>query len=369
MSSSSSASSSESRDAAERLEKRYLIGPAASREIDYRISWQHLGTGTANEYLSVQGESVFVLNTYNLLTRLTVEGGVRAWDVPVADPIEHVIAVTLIPETDNIYLMTGGAILVLDGATGAQTGKQNLDKIANTAPVLVGPFLIYGSRNGQVIWHSYRIAFQWRGYEVAQSITSPPQYRDGLLFVVGTDGTVNTLDASSAVRRWGKKLLDGVEANPAVSDMAAYVAGLDQHLWAFDLGSGRNLWRYLTESPLRQPPTLVGDRIYQHVPTEGLVCLEAMPNDSPGGVVLWKSPKAVGNVLTQRQDRLICWNSRLRVIEVLDAGGGEIIKRIPVPQVRMLQATSPYDGDLYGTGDDGRVIRLIPRNITPRASS
>ncbi|MEE9131874.1 MAG: PQQ-binding-like beta-propeller repeat protein, partial [Phycisphaerales bacterium] len=243
----------------------YLIGPLAARDLGYRIDWQQHTLISANsgiKTITVQGDSVFVMDGRNFLSRLRREDGEQLWRVPVADALDEIHGITFMPRMERVFITSGGVVLVLDSDTGSQIAKQRLSQIANTEPIVFGQFFLYGARNGQICWHSYQIGHQWRGYQVSQSIQLAPLLVDGAVIVVGSDGRIMVLDVGSASQIWSKKLLDVVTAPPAAGSRQVYVAGQDQHLWAFDLNTGRNTWRYLTEDPLTEGPVLLGDQVY-----------------------------------------------------------------------------------------------------------
>jgi outer membrane protein assembly factor BamB len=358
-SSSSGAISPTDPRAAAEVEQKYVVGPAAAREFNYGIDWQYIGIGGSLKLLSVQGDSVFALDGRNFLTRIKIDDGARLWRSAVAEPVEEILGVTFVK--DRVFVTTGGAMLVLEAANGSQIAKQPLEKIANTAPVVYGDFLIYGSRNGQAVWHSSQIGYFWRGYLVSQSIQLPPQISDDYLVVVGNDGVLMVLSAASATQYWSKKLLDEIQAPPAVGQNAVYVASLDQYLWGFDIVTGRNLWKVLTESPLTQPPALIGERIYQQIPNQGLVCFNAVPVDRPGGEKIWQSEDIKGNVICQNRDRLFAWDESSRQLTVVDPRRGGPIKSVHLPKVGRLLAAGENNNELYAAGDDGRIVRLVPR--------
>ena len=347
---------------AERVERQYVIGPAAAREIGYRVDWQFPSAGTPMRKVVVQDDSVFTLDELNVLTRLRREEGDRVWRLPVADPLEVIYGIDYVPSREEIYLTTGSDLIVLDAATGSRLGKQRLRFVANTAPVQIAPYLVYGSRDGQLVWHSYLLDTYWRGYQVSLSIQVPPVYSDGYVVAVGSDGRVMSIIAQSVSQVWSKKALAPVVASPAAGNGAVYVASLDQHLRAYELGERRApIWEKLTESPLRDAPVLIRDRVYQHVPSRGLMCLEALPIDSPGGVVVWRAEEAGGNVVTQIRGELLTWDDDAKRLDRLDARLGAVIGSWHAPHVAAIMATSVESGDLYATGNDGRVCRLVPR--------
>ena len=341
------------------VEKKYVIGPAAARDLNCRVDWQYIGAGSNLRQFTVQGDSVFALDDHNFLTRIKIQGGSRLWQVSVADPIEEILGINFLGE--RIYLTSGGSIVVLDAGTGSQIGRSRLVKIANTAPVPLEPFLIYGSRDGQIVWHSLITGYEWKSYQVAHSIEIQPLLVGGYIVTIGTDGTVSVLSASYVTQYWSKRLLNAIAAAPAVGGGKVYVAGLDQYLWAFDINTGRTLWKVLTESPLSDSPVLVGDRIYQQVPKQGLVCLNADP-DSMGGQIFWKAPDVKGSVLFPHGADLFAWDRASASMSVVEAKRGSLVRTVNLSKVKHILAAGKNHDELYAASDDGRIVHLVPRN-------
>ena len=343
----------------------YLIRPLAARDLGYRIDWQRrtlISANSGSKNITVQGDSVFVMDGRNFLSRLLREDGEQLWRVPVADAVDEIHGITFMPRMERVFITSGGVVLVLDSDTGSQIAKQRLSQIANTEPIVFGQFFLYGARNGQLCWHSYLVGHQWRGYQVSQSIQLAPLLVDGAVIVVGSDGRIMVLDAGSAAQIWSKRLLDVVTAPPAAGSRQVYVAGQDQHLWAFDLDTGRNTWRYLTEDPLSEGPVLLGDHVYQQIPSEGLVCFEAEPVNAPDGVVVWKAPKVRGSVVARIGGNLLVWDQAQRRLELVTADQGAAALSLDLPGIKFLLTNTRQSTDLFAASDDGRVVRLVPRN-------
>ncbi len=346
------------------LDKEYLIGPTDSRDLRYRIDWQTRVSPQANsgiKQVSVQHDSVFVLDGQNFLTRLRREDGARLWRIPVAEQSSEIHGTTFLPNLDRVFLSTGSDIFILDADTGSLIQKQRLGQIASTAPVVFGRFFLYGARNGQLVWHSYDVGFQWRAFQISSSIRIPPLIVDGYVVAVGTDGHIMILDASSATSLWERQLLNAIIAAPVAGENMVYIAGLDQYVWAFDIQTGRIAWRHLSESPLEDSPVLIGDRLYQQIPSQGLVCFEARPVDAPGGKVIWQAPDVRGNVVSRYADHMVAWDGRQRLMTSVDTAGAAI-QSVSLPWVKHLQVSGLQEGNLVAAADDGRVIRLVPRN-------
>ncbi len=342
------------------IERDHVIGPAGAGELNYRVAWQFVGAGRNIKLMTVEGDSVFVLDGLNYLTRIKIQDGNHLWRIQVAESSAQAVGINF--SGDRVYVTTGGDILALDPNTGSQLAKQPLQQIANTQPVMFGPYLIYGSRSGQLIWHSGIIGYQWRGYKVGHSINVPAVISDGLVVAAGSNGEVMVLDAATTHQLWGKYLLAPVVAPPVAGDGAAFVAGQDQYLWAFDLHTGRNTWKVLMESPLTDSPTLIGDRVYQNVPRKGLYCFLAQPEDTPGGKLIWNSPKVDASVILQRNSQLFAWNAAAKRMTIVDATRGAIVKSIEYPSVKKLVVGGEHNDEFYAVSDDGRVVRLVPRN-------
>lgn len=342
------------------VERRYVIGPRAAREMGYRIDWQHPAAGTQARLVHVEADAVYVLDRGNYLVRIDRDSGTRVWDVPVAESIQEIFGINYIG--DRVYITTGSAVLVLDAESGSLIARQRLDKVANTHPIQYGQFLVYGSRNGQLNWHSYPVGFHWRGYELAPTINVPPVRYQNSIVVAGGDGTVAVLSASDARMRWNRRLLAPVIVKPAVGHGAVVFAGTDQHIWAYDLHTGRNIWRRLTESSLHTPPAIVGDRAYQYVPEKGLKCFEAYPFDEPDGVLNWTASTVSGHVVGHRDDRLFVWDPDETTFFVVEKQRGGVMSRLDLPQVRQLVLPTPDADEVFAISDDGRLVRLVPRN-------
>lgn len=343
----------------EEVERRYVIGPITARELGYRIQWQNSFVGERPQMIEVEGDAIFVLDRENFLTRLERDNGRRVWRLPVAESIQEIFGVTYVPERERVYVTTGGEILVFDSANGSQIARQRLERIVGAAPVRVGDYFLYGSRNGQLVWHSHAVGYQWRSYQVAGAVRVPPVVADNAVAVAGSDGRVSVHDLRSTNRLWTKQLLGPVEARPAIGRGTVYVAGTDQHLWAFDLMSGRSVWRHLSESTLRESPVYVRDQLFQQIPGQGLVRFEPRP-ERPDGRILWASPDVRGSVFVHRGERMLVWDRESRTMAVVDPRRGGLISESRLDQASTLATSDPHGSEVYALSRDGRLVKLVP---------
>ncbi len=344
-------------------EDRYIIGPRTANEFDYRIGWQRTPSTDAIDHFELSGDSVFALDGQNFLARMRASDGVRLWRVPILKPIEEVYGIAFIPERDRVYVTAGGVLVELDGSTGNQLSRQELSKVAATGPTEYGNFILYGARNGQLVWHSLDAQYLWKSYQMAPSIVVKPVVDDSREYVVssGSNGRLMVLRVSNASQMWNTQLLGDVVAEPAAVNGVVYVSSLDQHLRAYDMETGRKLWAILTASPLSTSPSVIGDRVYQEIPDVGLVCMEALPFDAPGGVEVWRTDGTTGSVITQRNNDLILWDGESRTLTIVDGKHGAVMKSMELPKVKYLYSSGLVEGVLYAVSDTGVVQRLIPR--------
>lgn len=346
------------------LERDYLIGPAAARQMGYRIDWQGRTSPTISggvTHFTVQGDSVFVLDGSNFLTRIRREDGQRMWRIAISDRTTEVFGVTHLQDVGQVFVTTGAEMLVLDSATGSQVAKQKLGHIANTGPVVADGTMLYGGRNGQLVWHNWAVGQQYRSYQISQTMMMQPLLLHNSVLAIGGDGRVMNITLGSGSMLWQARLGKAVIGKPAATADAVYIAGTDQHLWAFDADNGRMLWDYLTESALTSGPTVIGDRVYQHIPSEGLVAFEALPDNAPGGSVVWKAAAVRGSVVGQLREFLLVWNASDRQMSLVTAARGAAVEAVKLPAVRHLLVEGAQAQEIFAAGDDGRVIRLVPQ--------
>jgi outer membrane protein assembly factor BamB len=352
-------------EAASALEAHYVIPPSAAHAIQYRIDWQtttepHRGSGVS--LFTVQDDSVFVLDGRNFLTRLRERDGERVWRLAVADAVTRIQGITYLNDSGRVLLTAGGDLFVLDAATGAQIDRQRLERTAGTSPVLAGPALVYGALNGQLVWHSYDVGEQWQAYQIATTIQLPPVLYDRTIITIGGDGRVTAIDAGTASMLWAAPLLDRVVAAPAAGLGLVFVAGLDQHLWAFDAQTGRLRWKHLSESALTDSPVLVGSQVYQQIPGLGIMAFEAAVRNMPRGKMRWTASGVAGNVVGESRGVLLVWDAASNNLTLLSAARGHVIGVHPLPKVRHLSMQPPLGGVVFAASDAGEVIRLQPRN-------
>ena len=358
------------------MDRLYTFGPTAARSIGYRITWQS-SMKSPLKRMDIVGPDVYVIDERNVMTRIDRANGSPVWSVTAADRNDTVWGVTegMTPvnglpwgqnEDDKLYVTTDPVVFTIDHATGAVVGRQDLAQIPSTDVVRWNKYLIFGTRHGRVVWHQYVVGHEWRANQLAGPIVAKPTLVGGnRLAVASLGGNVLMLNAKSAGRVWGDKTFAAMTAQMTAGGGMLFAASEDQYLWAFDADRGEVVWRYFTQSKLDSQPTYLvvrtpdgnEGRVLQWVDSEGLVCLEAHPENSIEGKPIWTIKDAVGEAIGLIGERLALWDESKRLLRIIDPAQGVIVDTIPLPQVKML---TMHDDVIYATGDQGRVIRLDP---------
>ena len=311
----------------------------------------------------VVGDDIFALAPRNRMTRLDRANGKPIWTSTVADPFDTVWGITPGPligqrDSEKIYVTTDPVVMVVDHATGAVVGRQDLERIPSTDVVPFGNYLVFGTRSGQIIWHQYLVGHAWKANQLKGPIQGAPlRVGDSGIAVASIGGTLLMVNGRNARRLWGTNLFDGVYTNLAAGGGYLIAASRDQYLWAFDAGNGEVRWRYFTESPLNTPPTVLGDNVLQWVPSEGLVCLELDPGDAVEGHLRWTIPDASGTVVGQIRDDAVVFDSDSKVLRLIDMKNGAVRKTIHLPKLRSMQIIGDQ---IYALGNGSLLQRLDP---------
>ena len=194
--------------------------------------------------------------------------------------------------------------------------------------------------------------------------------RKTAIISASSDGHVVAVDNGSVRKLWETKLLNSVEA-PVTSIKArtadgntrtlVLIAGTDQYLRAIDLETGYPTWKVLTQAPLTDSPTPLGNAVYQRIPNVGLAKFKA-DTSSIAGEQIWLKPEIKGNVITtNRKGHLIVWDDKSRQLQIIDPMLGGVVSTIELPQFNSLVTDSNEEGTLYAITDEQYIVCLSPR--------
>jgi outer membrane protein assembly factor BamB len=350
----------ERRAAQAALDERYVVGPTVADDFGYRIVWQTEPLVTLDATMQVLGasqDSLWMGDSAGSVVRIRLDNGEVVWRASTNQGVERMLGIEYLPTPrhDNAYVVNELGMVTLDAVTGNVLRRARFSQLPATEPSVFGSYLVFGTRTGLTSWFQYVTGYNWRSTTIGGAVNGRITIAGDMAIAAGTNGTVMALSAGTAGVVWTRKLSAGVEASVAADDVACYVAGRDQSLWAFDLMRGRVLWQYFTQTPLLNPPARVGDGLYLQIPGEGLVSFVPQPAEKPDGEVRWKS-KAPGNVLAQVRSDVMVWDRASRTLTAVDVATGRIVREAKLPKVEAIRFAA--DSTVVVASADGRIQRL-----------
>jgi outer membrane protein assembly factor BamB len=350
----------ERRAAQAALDERYVVGPTVADDFGYRIVWQTEPLVTLDATMQVLGasqDSLWMGDSAGSVVRIRRDNGEVVWRASTNQGVERMLGIEYLPTPrhDNAYVVNELGMVTLDAVTGNVLRRARFSQLPATEPSVFGSYLVFGTRTGLTSWFQYVTGYNWRSTTIGGAVNGRITIGGDMAIAAGTNGTVMALSAGTAGVVWTRKLSAGVEASVAADDVACYVAGRDQSLWAFDLMRGRVLWQYFTQTPLLNPPARVGDGLYLQIPGEGLVSFVPQPAEKPDGEVRWKS-KAPGNVLAQVRSDVMVWDRASRTLTAVDVATGRIVREAKLPKVEAIRFAA--DSTVVVASADGRIQRL-----------
>ncbi|NOT09695.1 MAG: PQQ-binding-like beta-propeller repeat protein [Gemmatimonadales bacterium] len=170
-----------------------------------------------------------------------------------------------------------------------------LDGPIRGSPTLSGGALYVATTAGTVVALDRATgSSRWR-YSAGASVGSTPAVASGLVIVPSGDGRVHALDAATGRLRWrtaatrahpfpwGHESGDLYLSSPVIAGGAVYVGNGDGGLYRLDLATGRVVWRFDTEAPVRSSPAYGNGIVYFGSSDGSVYAVRAA-----SGALLWK---------------------------------------------------------------------------------
>jgi hypothetical protein len=118
-------------------------------------------------------------------------------------------------------------------------------------------------------------AVQWTAPQMVGDGTGSPALGHGTIVVPGDDGTVLAFSATDGSHLWshpvGPALYDMVNgkrggsdtySTAAITDSVVWIGSLDGNLYALDLATGAELWRWALGTPVASSPAVSGNMLF-----------------------------------------------------------------------------------------------------------
>lgn len=328
-------------------------------KIGYRLDWVGYPFGGKNRKvnviaMAVSKDAVVLQERSSTVTLMETSNGANRWSLDVASPLTKFVDLRFDEaQPGRVLVASETEFFTLDSATGNLIGRDDFDKVVNTAAVYDGNLAIFGTASGQIYAHNRVTGLMSWGFGLTSTIeANPVRIGEQAVGVVSQRGEVTILTPQGQLLGRAR-IFGGVDTNPIADHDRMYIAGLDQSLWAF-ASTGQLAWRFRTPAALTVQPTINDNIVYCDIPGSGLTAF-----DAGTGSVLWLAKDTSGTIIGQRNDRLVAWDGK--TITTLDPRDGSVVDRFEVPGIQRVLTEEFKDGVLYLVSTRGVVARMITR--------
>jgi outer membrane protein assembly factor BamB len=170
-----------------------------------------------------------------------------------------------------------GNVYAVNAATGKQLWRNATGGRVHSSAAIEGDNVVIGSFDGVVRCYSLATGNErWKfatlgttlesgnfGYD-RRSIQSSPAIVNGVAIVGARDGFIYAIDVATGKEKWRyDHKISWINASAAVSDGVLYDASSDaQFVQALDAATGTEKWRYTADSPVWSSPAVSGGFLY-----------------------------------------------------------------------------------------------------------
>jgi len=339
---------------------------AGWREVGYRLDWvgYPFVSNTAADQIAefaVSGNTVVALDKRSVVALLDGSTGQLRWSTQLASPLTRFVSLSIDPaDTNRIVAASESEAFMLAGGTGSLIARERFGKVVNTAAVMDGSMLVFGTAPGEVMAHRLGTKLTSWAFLGVGTFAADPVKLSRTIGLVSEAGDVLFLDPKSG-SLVGRARTYGPQASSPVSlGDAMVVASRDQSVWCFD-ENGTERWRYRTAVRLESQPGVAelpgSDLVVLDIVDVGLVSL-----DAGTGEVKWRNTNAGGSgeakLVGVRAGNLLVHNmDKLFVI----SPAGRIVREISVAGLKSIVADKPVDGNLFALTSTNLVGKLTPR--------
>ncbi len=347
------------------LDRQFIIGPTRLDALKLRSRWQTsvaLPAGTSLKRVFVpSGDSVFVQDSGNGITRLKSDSGNRIWRDVVGAAKDTILGVERgeVRSTDVVLVTTDVDVITLECANGIRIGTQHLKRYPSTGSVRVGSHLIYGTRVGQVAWQQYAVGHAWKSNSLGGSIKSQPILTPAGVAAGSTDGIVALLDPSTTSSLWRFKAGGPVDGTLATDGMRIFCTARDNYVYAIDINRGRAAWKFRCDGNLGADAACLGDAVYVHESDGSMLALAADGGGKLDGTVRWRAPIR-GTPIALTGSGAVAWDSATSTYTLFDPASGAVRASAKLDGVVDVRASGTSDLTIHFVAADGRVQQTQP---------
>ncbi|MBU3729761.1 MAG: hypothetical protein FGM37_11035 [Phycisphaerales bacterium] len=350
------------------LDRQFIIGPTKLDALRLRSRWQTsvpLPSGTSlRRVFAPAGDSVFVQDSGNGITRLKADSGSRIWRDVVGAPKDTILGVERGDSggTDVVLVTNDVDVITLECANGIRIGTQHLTRYPSTGSVRVGSFLIYGTRGGLVAWQQYALGHGWKSNSLGGSIRAQPILTPAGIAAASTDGIVALLDPATTSSLWRFKAGGAVEGSLASDGARVFCTARDNYVYAIDIGRGRAAWKFRCDGKPGSDAACLSDTVYVHESDGTMLALAADGGGKLDGTVRWRAPIR-GTPIALTGSGAVAWDRATSTYTLFDPASGAVRASVTLDGVVDVRASGTTDLTIHFAAADGRVQQTQPLDM------
>jgi eukaryotic-like serine/threonine-protein kinase len=276
------------------------------------------------------------------------------WEFPTGN---RIVSSPVISDKVLYFGGDDGNVYAVDAKTGRQVWKRATAGPVPSTPAVAdgvvyigsydGKFYAFDAKNGQLKWKfktEGERRFEAKGIHgfqpKTQTIADPfdiflssPVVAQGAVYFGSGDGNVYAVDIATGEQRWKFKTGDVVHSSPAFADGVLFFGSWDSYFYAIDAATGKEKWRFHSgEDPLihnqvgfQSSPAVANGVVYTGCRDSNVYALDAAT-----GKEKWRFNNELSWVITSpavAQGKLFFATSDSSLYHVLDAATGKSVIR------------------------------------------
>jgi len=208
----------------------------------------------------------------------------------------------------------------------------------------------------------------WTLLEPAASVSAEPAVVGDVVYIAAANGRVAAVTLENRTPLWGLESAEFVTYGPIVANLAAdetglYVASMDTKLYCLTRSNGKVKWQYFAGRPLRDPPVVTKEMIYQFAPGTGVAAIDkaqAITSQSPtyNREPRWVAADAVQ--FLSDDDRYAYVRSNDNHIVAIDKKTGQPAFTSERNDLTAFATSTKGDGMTYCASSAGEIIAVKP---------
>ncbi len=234
----------------------------AMRSADGKVVWNSRLSAPLTSAPASDDQRVYVGDSANRLHALSLSDGKELWQFSSGGPV---YAAPLVAGSDLYCPSSDGTLYALNAADGSVRWKFSAAGGLNGTPALADGIVYFGSNDGKLYaLEAAGGAPVWKdGIQTNGAVESQPSVVDGRVIFGSGDSRIYALAVQSGGQYWRFSTTDSIFAHPLVDQGVVFIASSGGTLSAVDFLTGKRVWQADLSVPLRSPPAIDDQRLYQ----------------------------------------------------------------------------------------------------------